>query len=229
MTCLESWQRSRKDLWMCLTELCLGLKSLARATKKQNRKQKHQLQLPLQMDFQDGFRDTQAHWYSGSVFTTGWGWPRPFWHFPSDRLKSQDKWFAWKISFLLPLSLPMAASSSVWHFIFVVSSVSGLLPHALDILLISPHAGSGSHILSLDKWSPLFLKVLSVWSLSKKAGWINPMWQQRRVRVLEVKWLSSTSSWINIYWVTTLYKEESMWSRWCVQYPGVTQSVMDAT
>lgn len=46
-----------------------------------------------------------------------------------------------------------------------------------------------SHFLSLDRWSPLFFQLLSVWSLSKKAGWINPMWQQRRVRVPEVKWL----------------------------------------
>lgn len=44
---------------MCRIELCLGLKSLATATKKQNRKQKqnHQIVLPVQMSF-EGFLET---------------------------------------------------------------------------------------------------------------------------------------------------------------------------
>lgn len=57
-----TWQRSREDLWMCRIELCLELKSLARATEKWNRKQntKYQIALLVQMNFKGHFRDTQV-------------------------------------------------------------------------------------------------------------------------------------------------------------------------
>lgn len=63
----ESWQRSGQDLWMCRIELCLELKSLARATEKWNRKQntKYQIELLEQMNFKGCFRDTQVHCLPG--------------------------------------------------------------------------------------------------------------------------------------------------------------------
>lgn len=53
------------------------------------RKKEDQIELPVQMTVKGGFRGTETYWYSVAAFTTGQGWPRP--HFPSDRLRSQDR------------------------------------------------------------------------------------------------------------------------------------------
>ena len=115
------------DLWMCCIELCLELKPLATATKKWNRKQnpKYQVELPVQMSFRGRFRDTQAR-----------HWP----HFPSDRPRSQDRWCAWKMSFPLPPSLPVAVLLPFGTWLSPRCSASFL--YALDIPLISFRSGA---------------------------------------------------------------------------------------
>lgn len=122
-----SWQTGREDLWMCCIELCLELKPLATVTKKWNRRQnpKYPIELPVQMSFRGRFRDTQAR-----------HWP----HFPSDRLRSQDRWCAWKISFPLPPSLPVAVLLPFGTWLSPRCSASFLC--ALDIPLISFRSGA---------------------------------------------------------------------------------------
>lgn len=64
----------------------LGRKSLvtARDCQKQNKKQKYQLKLSVQMSVKSGFRGTEAPWSSVAAFTMGQGWLGPL---PFDRQK----------------------------------------------------------------------------------------------------------------------------------------------
>lgn len=123
-----------------------GVEVCCDSHQKQNRKQKqkHQIELPVEMSFKDHFRDTQAHQYSVAVFTTGRGWPSP--HIPSDRLRSQDRWSAWKISFCYLLLSPwlsrLLMSPRLCCLLNLQPPSSALLTfHSFPLIL-----GPGSHI-----------------------------------------------------------------------------------